>query len=91
MALLVQMRRSNKCGSVRNDEIINLQLGSGQPLQSGPKEFLCKPFNISIIKLFLNDQDLIYILLINSISNSISKCKKCNKYICSDICRKILK
>ena len=26
---LVQMRQSNKCGSVRNDEIFNLQLGSG--------------------------------------------------------------
>ena len=29
MAFLVQMRQSNKCGSVRNDEIINLHLGSG--------------------------------------------------------------
>ena len=29
---LVQMRQSNKCGSVRNDEIFNLHLGSG----SGP-------------------------------------------------------
>ena len=27
------MRRSNKCGSVRNDEIINLHLGSG----AGPR------------------------------------------------------
>ena len=27
--LLVQMRQSNKCGSVRNDEIFNLHLGSG--------------------------------------------------------------
>ena len=27
MAFLVQMRQSNKCGSVRNDEIINLTLG----------------------------------------------------------------
>ena len=26
---LVQMRQSNKCGSVRNDEIIDLHLGSG--------------------------------------------------------------
>ena len=26
---LVQMRQSNKCGSVRNDEILNLHLGSG--------------------------------------------------------------
>ena len=26
---LVQMRQSNKCGSVRNDEIFNLHLGSG--------------------------------------------------------------
>ena len=26
---LVQMRESNKCGSVRNDEIFNLHLGSG--------------------------------------------------------------
>ena len=29
MALLVKLRQSNKCGSVRNDEIINLHLGSG--------------------------------------------------------------
>ena len=27
--VLVQMRQSNKCGSVRNDEIFNLHLGSG--------------------------------------------------------------
>ena len=26
---LVQIRESNKCGSVRNDEIFNLHLGSG--------------------------------------------------------------
>ena len=26
---LVQMRQSNKCGSVRNDETFNLHLGSG--------------------------------------------------------------
>ena len=26
---LVQMRQSNKCGSVRNDETLNLHLGSG--------------------------------------------------------------
>ena len=26
---LVQMRQSNKCGSVRNDGIFNLHLGSG--------------------------------------------------------------
>ena len=26
---LVQMRQSNKCGSVKNDEIFNLHLGSG--------------------------------------------------------------
>ena len=26
---LVQVRQSNKCGSVRNDEIFNLHLGSG--------------------------------------------------------------
>ena len=26
---LVQMRQSNKCGSVGNDEIFNLHLGSG--------------------------------------------------------------
>ena len=26
---LVQMRRSNNCGNVRNDEIFNLHLGSG--------------------------------------------------------------
>ena len=25
----VQMRQSNKCGNVRNDEIFNLHLGSG--------------------------------------------------------------
>ena len=29
MAFLVQMRQSDKCRSVRNDEIINLHLGSG--------------------------------------------------------------
>ena len=29
MAFLVQMRQYNKCGSVRNDEIINLHLESG--------------------------------------------------------------
>ena len=29
MVFLVQMRQSNKCKSVRNDEIINLHLGSG--------------------------------------------------------------
>ena len=29
MAFLVKLRQSNKCGSVRNDEIINLHLGSG--------------------------------------------------------------
>ena len=29
MAFLVQRRQSNKCGNVRNDEIINLHLGSG--------------------------------------------------------------
>ena len=29
MAFLVQIKQSNKCGSVRNDEIINLQLRSG--------------------------------------------------------------
>ena len=29
MVFLVQIRQSNKCGSVRNDEIINLHLGSG--------------------------------------------------------------
>ena len=29
IALLVKLRKSNKCGSVRNDEIINLHLGSG--------------------------------------------------------------
>ena len=28
MAFLVQIRQSNKCGSVRNDEIINVHLGS---------------------------------------------------------------
>ena len=27
---LVQMRQSNKCGSVRNDEIFNLHFGSGE-------------------------------------------------------------
>ena len=31
-AFLVQMRQSNKCVSVRNDEIINLHLGSGAGL-----------------------------------------------------------
>ena len=29
MTFLVQMRQSNKCRSVRNDEIININLGSG--------------------------------------------------------------
>ena len=29
MAFLVKLKQSNKCGSVRNDEIINLHLGSG--------------------------------------------------------------
>ena len=29
MAFLVKLRQFNKCGSVRNDEIINLHLGSG--------------------------------------------------------------
>ena len=29
MTFLVQMRQSNKFGNVRNDEIINLHLGSG--------------------------------------------------------------
>ena len=28
----VQMRQSDKCGSVRNDEILNLHLGSGAGL-----------------------------------------------------------
>ena len=31
---LVQMRQSIKCGSVRNDEIFNLHLGSGVALES---------------------------------------------------------
>ena len=26
----IQMKQSNKCGSVRNDEILNLHLGSGE-------------------------------------------------------------
>ena len=29
IAFLVHMRQSNKCGSVRNDEMINLHLGFG--------------------------------------------------------------
>ena len=29
MVFLVQMRQSNKCGKVRNDEVINLALGFG--------------------------------------------------------------
>ena len=29
MAFLAQMRQSNKCGSVWNDDIFNLHLGSG--------------------------------------------------------------
>ena len=33
MAFLVQIRQPNKCVSVRNDEIINLHLGSG----AGPR------------------------------------------------------
>ena len=37
MAFLVQMRQSNQCGSVRNDEIINLHLGPGAgPCASTP-------------------------------------------------------
>ena len=28
MAFLVQMRQSNKCGNVRNNETLNLHLGS---------------------------------------------------------------
>ena len=41
MAFLVKLRQSNKCGSVRNDEIINLHLGSG----AGPYETMnrCQP------------------------------------------------
>ena len=34
MEFLVQMRQSNKCGSARNDEILNLHLGSGVGLES---------------------------------------------------------
>ena len=34
MAFLVQIRQSNKCGSARNDEIIELHLGSG--ISCGP-------------------------------------------------------
>ena len=34
MAFLVQMRQSNKCGILGNDEIINLHLGSGAGLES---------------------------------------------------------
>ena len=34
MAFLVQMRKSNKCRIVRNDEIINLYLGFGTTLES---------------------------------------------------------
>ena len=34
MAFLVKLAQSNKCGSVRNDEIINLHLGSGAGLKS---------------------------------------------------------
>ena len=33
MTFPVQMRQSNKCGSVRNDEIMNLHLGSGVGLR----------------------------------------------------------
>ena len=36
MAFLPQMRRCNKCGSVRNDEITNLHLGSGVGLARQP-------------------------------------------------------
>ena len=32
MAFLVKLRQSNKCGSVSNDEIINLHLGCQHPL-----------------------------------------------------------
>ena len=34
MEFLVQMRQTNKCGSVRNVEIIKLHLGSGGVLES---------------------------------------------------------
>ena len=34
MAFLVQMTQSNKCGSVRNDEIINLHLDLVRALES---------------------------------------------------------
>ena len=34
MAFLVKLRQSNKCGSVRNDQIINLHLGSGAAPES---------------------------------------------------------
>ena len=33
MAFLLQMKQSHKCGSLRNDEIINSRLGSG----TGPR------------------------------------------------------
>ena len=36
ITLLVQMRQCNKFGSVRNDKIINLNLGSGVGLESAP-------------------------------------------------------
>ena len=71
---LVQTRRSNKCGSVRNDEIFNLHLGSGvgpwanipRLLQDTshiywfipPKQSIRKNTNYFDITLFLNDKAL---------------------------------
>ena len=37
---LVQMRQSNKCGSIRNDEIFNLPLGSGAGKNFGKNDLI---------------------------------------------------
>ena len=42
MAFLVKLRQSNKCGSVRNDEIISLHLGSGARALESASPASCK-------------------------------------------------
>ena len=37
---LVQMRQSNKCGSIRDDEIFNLPLGSGVGKNFGENDLI---------------------------------------------------
>ena len=55
MAFLVKLRQSNKCGSVRNDEIINLHLGSGAALESASPAS-CKTPATSIDSICPNNQ-----------------------------------